>query len=74
MTAPLDVLRTVLARVVLVREAIEDGDSAYVRELTADLEDDLAGWLAAFPIYVPHGNCADQSEREILERIASGVA
>jgi hypothetical protein len=34
-------LRAILARVVVIREAIADGDAAYASSLAADLEYDL---------------------------------
>ena len=40
-------LRELLARVVVLREAIADGDSAYAFALAADLEDDLAAAVVA---------------------------
>ncbi len=40
-----ELLREVLARVVTIREALEDGDTGYAASIAANLEHDLAGAL-----------------------------
>jgi hypothetical protein len=45
---PTDVLRDALARLVVIREALEDGDVGYACAVAIDLEHDLAGALAWF--------------------------
>jgi hypothetical protein len=43
---PLALVRDVLARIVVCREAVAVGDILYVEALLRDLEDDVAGWVA----------------------------
>jgi hypothetical protein len=42
-------VRDVLAILVRLREALEDGDVSFAVEIAEELEDDLAGWLATTP-------------------------